>query len=129
MAHFAELDENNNVINVVVVHNDVLLNADGLEEEQLGKDFLFGLFPGARFVQTSVNNSFRKQYAFAGSTYDAVNDIFVLKPPFASWVLNDDHDWEAPIPKPEGSYNWVEASMTWVSNEALQGEITDEFVD
>jgi hypothetical protein len=129
MAHFAKLDETNTVIDVVVVNNSVILNEHGAEEEQLGRDFLTSLFPDTRWVQTSYSNSFRKQYAEVGSTYDPINDIFVLGKPFASWVLNADHEWEAPIPKPEGSYNWVESSQTWVSNEALYGDITDEFAD
>jgi len=129
MAHFAQIDENNVVINVLVVSNDVITNSSGNEEEQLGKDFLVSLLPDTSWVQTSYNNSFRKQYAGVGSTYDPVNDIFIAPKPFPSWVLNDDHEWEAPIQKPEGSFNWVESSMTWVSNDALQGEITDEFVD
>lgn len=129
MAHFAQIDENNVVINVLVVNNSVITNSNGQEEEQLGKDFLVSLLPNTTWVQTSYNHSFRKQYAEVGATYDPVNDIFIAPKPFPSWVLNSNHEWEAPIPKPEGPFNWVESSMTWVSSEALEGEPSDEFVD
>ena len=75
MAHFAELDENNIVKRVIVVHNHELL-IDGVETESKGAQFCQNLF-GGTWVQTSYNNKFRGLYAGAGFTYDAVNDVFL----------------------------------------------------
>lgn len=76
MAHFAELDETNTVIQVIVVHNNELIDENGTESEQKGKDFCTGLFGGV-WVQTSYNNNFRGIYAGIGYKYDPELDIFV----------------------------------------------------
>ena len=75
MAHFAELDENNVVTRVIVVHNNELL-IDGVESEQKGIDFCVNLF-GGRWIQTSYNSNFRGVYAGIGHTYDEALDVFV----------------------------------------------------
>jgi hypothetical protein len=75
MAHFAELDENNIVKQVIVVHNDELL-VDGIESEAKGIEFCQSLF-GGNWIQTSYNSNFRGKYAAIGCTYDPVNDVFV----------------------------------------------------
>lgn len=74
MAHFAELDENNKVIQVIVVKNDVL---DVDNEEKTGLDFLSTLFPNKKFKQTSYNASFRGKHAAIGDTYNAEIDEFI----------------------------------------------------
>lgn len=79
MAHFAELGTNNQVVRVVVVNNDVLLDDNGVEQEQLGKDFCESLF-GGNWIQTSYNGSFRGQFAGVADFYDPVNDVFVAPP-------------------------------------------------
>lgn len=76
MAHFAELDENNIVKNVIVVHNDELLDENGNESETKGVVFCQSLF-GGNWIQTSYNSTFRGKYAGIGYTYDPVNDVFV----------------------------------------------------
>lgn len=76
MAHFAELDENNVVLRVIVVHNNELLDADGVEQETLGQAFCTNLL-GGNWKQTSYNGSFRKNYAGIGFTYDPTLDEFV----------------------------------------------------
>lgn len=76
MAHFAELDDNNIVTRVLVIHNNELLDADGQELEQKGIDFCVGLF-GGRWVQTSYNANFRGLYAGIGFTYDLDLDLFI----------------------------------------------------
>lgn len=76
MAHFAELDENNIVTNVIVVHNNELLDENGYESEQKGIDFCVAHF-GGRWIQTSYNASFRGIYAGIGNTYDETIDEFV----------------------------------------------------
>jgi hypothetical protein len=76
MAHFAELDENNIVTRVIVVHNNELLDGEQTEVEQLGIDFCVALF-GGKWIQTSYNANFRGVYAGIGHTYDPVLNIFI----------------------------------------------------
>lgn len=76
MAHFAELDDNNIVTNVIVVHNNELLDENGIESEQKGADFCFAHF-GGRWVQTSYNANFRGNYASIGYTYNETLDAFI----------------------------------------------------
>jgi hypothetical protein len=76
MAHFAQLDKNNIVTNIIVVHNNELLNENGNESEQKGIDFCVNLF-GGKWIQTSYNSNFRGIFAGIGYTYDPVNDVFV----------------------------------------------------
>jgi hypothetical protein len=112
MAHFAELDENNIVKQVIVVHNNELL-VDGVEVESKGIQFCQNLF-GGNWIQTSYNHNIRKQYAFIGCKYDGVRDEFVLPQPYPSWTLDVDNDWQPPTPKPEsGLYEWNELTQSW----------------
>jgi len=115
MAHFAKLDSNNIVTQVVVVNNAVLLKADGTESELKGKQFLNTLFGTATWKQTSYNGNFRKQYAGVGFLYDTEKDKFISPQPFPSWSLNEDDDWQAPIPYPSdgNKYVWNEDDQTW----------------
>jgi len=115
MAHFAKLDENNIVTEVLVVNNDVLLKTVGTESEYKGKVFLNELFGNATWVQTSYNNNFRKQYAGIGYTYDQANDVFITPQPYASWSLDENFDWQPPIPYPTDGqpYQWNEETQTW----------------
>ncbi|NDD52913.1 hypothetical protein EBZ39_03375 [bacterium] len=76
MAHFAELDEQSIVTNVVVVHNNELL-VNGVESENKGIDFLESLFGHRRWKQTSYNNNMRGHYAGIGMRYDEATDQFV----------------------------------------------------
>ena len=115
MAHFAKLDSNNIVTQVVVVNNDVLLKADGSESEYKGKTFLNSLFGSSTWFQTSYNGNIRKQYAGVGFTYDSTDDVFIAPQPFASWSLDSNHDWQPPTPYPTDNtpYNWNEEDHTW----------------
>jgi hypothetical protein len=116
MAHFAKLNENNNVLAVHVVNNDVI-TIDGVELEQAGIDFLTGLHGHTLWKQTSYNGSIRKNYAGIGYTYDATRDAFIAPKPFNSWVLDEATcRWQAPTPMPttEGKfYYWSEDDLTW----------------
>lgn len=106
MAHFAELDENNIVIRVLVVSNDL---------EHRGADFLANdLGLGGNWIQTSYNGNIRKQYAGVGYNYDSVADVFIAPQPYPSWLLNENFDWQPPTPKPEGDWFWDEATLSWV---------------
>lgn len=114
MAHFAELDENNVVQRVIVVANDDCKDQDGNESEVVGALFCHNLL-GGRWIQTSYNNSIRKQYAGIGFTYNPDADVFVSPQPFPSWALDENHDWQAPEPRPEdGDWQWDEDSQQWV---------------
>ncbi len=115
MAHFAELNENNIVKQVIVINNAVLLDADNNESEFKGIDFCEGLFGHRNWVQTSYNGNIRHNFAGQGYTYDEVNDAFYAPQPFASWSLNENFIWEAPIPMPEDDniYAWDEENQKW----------------
>ena len=115
MAHFAKLDSDNIVTQVVVVNNDILLE-NGTESEQKGIDFLTGLFGEGIWKQTSYNGSIRKNYAGVGYKYDSAKDAFISPQPFASWTLNETTcTWESPAPMPtDGIYNWDDANQQWV---------------
>jgi hypothetical protein len=117
MAHFAKLDNDNNVLEVVVVHNDVINNLDYPDSEPIGVQFLTDLFSYANWKQTSYNNNFRKRLAGIGGTYDPVNDVFLTPKPWDSWVLNNTtFKWEAPIPYPTDGkwYDWNESTQNWI---------------
>lgn len=103
MAHFAELNENNEVLRVIVVDNNDTSNSDGEEIEQIGISFLKGLFGNdTNWKQTSYNGNFRFRYAGVGYSYDETLNAFVPPKPYNSWTLNSTTaDWEAPITKPE----------------------------
>lgn len=118
MAHFAQLDENNLVLQVIVVHNNELIAPDGLESEQKGAEFCQSLFGiDTVWKQTSYNKKFRKNYASVGFTYDADLDAFVPPQPYPSWLLNTDTaQWESPVPYPTDGkrYEWNEETLSWV---------------
>lgn len=108
MSHWAELDENNVVIRVLVGDNN---DPNGDEGYQWLIDNL-----GGRWIQTSYNNNFRKQYAGKGFTYNPDLDIFIAPQPFPSWSLDSNHDWQAPKSRPVGSeWIWDESKGDWVS--------------
>jgi len=116
MAHFAKLDENNNVLAVHVVNNDVI-TIDGNESEQTGIDFLTGLHGHTLWKQTSYNGNIRKNYAGIGFTYDAGRDAFIPPKPYGSWVLDEATClWEAPVAMPvdDKFYRWDEDTTSWV---------------
>ena len=111
MAHYAFLDENNIVTEVIV----------GIDETELieGKEpeVWYGEFRGQRCVRTSYNGNIRKNYAGIGFSYDDARDAFIPPKPYPSWVLNEETcQWESPIPYPgdeENYYTWNEESQTW----------------
>ena len=103
MAHFAELDSNNVVKRVIVVGNDVTTAAGPLGENDMhvdGETWCVNFFKGGNWKQTSYNHNFRKQYCGKGYTYDVAKDKFISPPPFASWALDGNDDWQAPITHP-----------------------------
>ena len=120
MAHFAQLDDNNVVTQVIVVANDELL-LDGVENETKGIMFCKSLLgDDTRWVQTSYNATIRKNYAGIGYTYDPVADHFFAPQPYPSWTLDADVKWQPPTPMPveEGKFfTWDEPTLSWVEVE------------
>ena len=115
MAHFAKLNENNLIQQVIVVHNNELL-INGVESEAKGIEFCQSLLGGV-WLQTSYNGNMRKNYAGIGYTYDSTRNAFIAPKPFASWVLDEATcRWNAPVayPTDDKRYTWNEATTSWV---------------
>ena len=118
MAHFAKLDDQNIVMEVIVVNNETLNNLPFPESEPVGIAFLTDWSGGyTNWKQTSYNANFRKNYAGIGYTYDSVLDAFISPKPYPSWLLNTETClWQAPIPYPTDGkqYYWNEETQQWV---------------
>ena len=128
MASFAKL--NNNIVErVESVVNEVLKDSNGIEQENIGIEFLKNLYnePNAIWKQTSYNTRggihssggipFRKNHAGIGYTYDSQRDAFIAPKPFNSWILNESTCvWEAPVTRPDDSnvYIWNEETQNWI---------------
>ena len=115
MAHFAELNDFNVVRRVLVVHNDIT-TIDGVENEQLGIDFLNNLYPDSgRWVQTSYNGNFRGLFAGLEFIYEEDKDRFIPYQPAPSWVWDEEfYGWKAPVqPQPAG-HVWSEDDLAWI---------------
>ena len=126
MASFAKIGLNNKVIEVLSVHNDVLKDSNGVEQENIGIDFLTKLTGYPVWKQTSYNTSggvhklngtpLRKNHAGIGMTYDEDKDAFIPKKPFNSWILNETTClWESPVAYPDDGqkYIWNETIQNW----------------
>ena len=121
MAHFAELDSNNVVKQVIVVSNADTSTAQGEEKESIGIAFCERLL-GGTWVKTSYNGNIRKNYAGIGYTYDKDRDAFIPPKPYASWVLDESTClWNSPVayptdvgtPEAPKFYQWNEPTQTW----------------
>ena len=129
MASFAKIGLNNKVIEVLSVHNEVLKDSNGIEQEVNGIDFLTKLTGYPLWIQTSYNTKggvhnnngipLRKNHAGIGYIYDETRDAFIPPKPFNSWILNESTcNWEAPIPIPndvsiDKQYIWNESIINW----------------
>lgn len=119
MAHFAQIDSNNIVLQVIVVSNDDIME-NGVESEEKGIQFCKNLLgQDKNWVQTSYNSNFRKNFAIIGSTYRQDIDAFIYPSPFPSWTLNETTGkWEPPVPDPSsetnGQFDWNEELQQWV---------------
>jgi len=127
MASFAKL--NNNIVErVESVVNEVLKDSNGIEQENIGIEFLKSLYgQDTNWKQTSYNTSggvhklggtpFRKNHAGIGYTYDQTRDAFITPKPYNSWILNESTcNWDAPIPMPTDGqrYSWNEENLNWI---------------
>lgn len=116
MAHFAQLNDSNVVVQVIVVSNRDTSDANGVEKEYIGAAFCERLL-GGRWVKTSYNGNIRKRFAGIGMSYNAELDAFVGPKPYESWVLDSETaEWEAPVPKPTDGkeYIWDEETTNWI---------------
>lgn len=119
MAHFAILNNQNQVIFVTPVANEKI-TVNNIEVEQLGVDFLFNIIKiqniytdAVTAKQTSYNGKLRNKYAGIGDTYNEELDAFISPQPYPSWILSG-VNWEAPTPKPDGDYVWNEEQLKWI---------------
>jgi hypothetical protein len=106
MSHFAQIDESNYVVQVLVGDNN-------LPDE--GHSWFVENF-GGRWVQTSYNNNIRKNFAGIGYFYDEELDAFIAPKPFNSWIVNEETArWEAPVPYPTDglAYVWNNNKINW----------------
>ena len=109
MAHYAFLDSNNIVTEVITGIDETEL-IEGLDTETW-----YGNFREQTCKRTSYNGNIRKQYCGIGYSYNAEADVFVAPQPFASWSLDDNYDWQAPVARPTDDkfYTWSEDDLTW----------------
>lgn len=114
MAHFAQIDENNTVTQVIVVSDSDCGGGQYPESDPIGAAFCNRLL-GGNWKQTSYNNNFRKQYAGIGYTFDAERDMFIAPQPYPSWTLDNEGDWQPPVPYPTDGkmYYWDEDFQSW----------------
>ena len=145
MAHFAELeskvdptgftsDTHQIVKRVVVVGNDIAANGGILGDNDMhvdGETWCANFFKGGSWKQTSYNNKFRKQYAGIGYRYDSTKNKFIAPQPFASWSLDSNDDWQAPVAYPTVTtygdnapyrITWDEANLRWVGSDNNNNE-------
>ena len=112
MAHWAELDDNNKVIRVLVGDNN---DPAGDEGYQWLIDNL-----GGNWIKTSYNGNIRYNYAGIGYTYNAEADAFIAPQPYPSWSLDNNFNWQAPMPRPkEGYWAWDEQAGEWLETNTI----------
>ena len=121
MAHYAFLDENN-IVTEVIVGIDETETIEGLMPE-----VWYGNFRGQVCKRTSYNNKIRKQFAGIGYSYDPIADVFITIKPFPSWILDDNHDWQPPVAMPLDNkfYVWHEELLQWVETEPIVGVMNE----
>mgnify|MGYP005828997457 CR=1 FL=1 len=135
MAHFAELESKTDptgftsdthlvVKRVVAVGNDIEANGGTLEDNDChadGETWCVNFFGGGTWKQTSYNNNFRKQYCGKGYTFDAAKNKFLVPQPYASWALDGNDDWQAPVTYPTDTtdkrISWDEPGLKWTATD------------
>lgn len=117
MAYFAQIDDFGIVQQVIAIDDSNVPGSSLEQTESLGKTFISDVLGlSGLWIQTCDLGSFRKQKASIGWRYDLEADVFVAPSPLPSWILDDNYDWQPPVPRPtdDGSYRWDEESMSWV---------------
>jgi|TARA_R110002012_G_scaffold307220_1_gene512567 hypothetical protein len=137
MAHFAKLDENNIVVNVIVVDNNIETAAGPLGENDMhvdGEIWCKTVLGGTdnTWKQTSYNGNFRGKYAGRGDTYDPAKDKFIEAQRYPSWTLDSNDKWQAPVAYPstttftdnsetfEYTIDWDEDNTRWIGHDNAQ---------
>jgi hypothetical protein len=134
MAHFAELNSSNEVLQVIVISNEDV-DANGGDQHADAETFVATIVPynptGVAWKQTSYNSNFRKQYAGIGYLYDSSLDMFIVPQPYPSWSLDSNGDWLAPVTRPTVTeINSLRVITTWdEDNLKWLGETVDLSVD
>ena len=122
MAHFAKINSDNIVTEVIVINNDVIKDSSGNEQESLGVAFCAEIYGSGIYKQTSYNSNMRKNMATVGSTYDSNRDAFIRPKMYPSWVLDESTcRWKPPVDNPSDSeaiggnvlYQWDESAINW----------------
>jgi len=116
MAHWAELDENNVVLRVVVGSNDDFNEGYDWIVENLGGTWIRTSYNTKRGIHTLDGIPIRKNFAFPGYTYDSEKDAFIAPQPYPSWIFNEEAcDWDPPIEMPDDGeyYIWREDLVNW----------------
>lgn len=120
MAHFARINKDWIVEEVIAVANDVLLNALGIECDWLGEQFCQQLYGAhTKWIQTSYSGSKYKNFAGIGYSFDPCRHAFIPPKPFPSWILDEAKClWEAPVSHPNDGhvYTWDEESISWIKH-------------
>lgn len=121
MAHFAKLDDNNVVIDILVIDNQHAPDPAPNNSEPAGQAYIAVLAENderlaGRWVQTSYSGSFRNKYAGIGDWYLPDKDVFIYGQPYPSWLLDDDYVWQPPVPQPNDIEPWIwdETALSWV---------------
>ena len=150
MAHYTELDKDNKVLRVIVIANADCIKdsvrseypslvssvadisgktttkdevAIEWEDEEKGIAFCEKLL-GGKWIRTSYNGNIRKRFAGVGYTYDEKLDAFISPQPYPSWALDEDTNWQPPVPYPDDEkyYTWDEKDQKWITKDVLSAE-------
>lgn len=119
MAHYAELNDQNEVIYIAYLNNETITDTDGNEIEQMGIDHLHACNgENRRWVRTSFRGNFRNKYACLGDIYREDLDMFIEPQPYVSWSLNEtDGQWYPPIPRPNLTDSELESGACYLWDE------------
>lgn len=124
MAHYAFLDENNIVTEVIVGRNEDEV-VDGISDWESH----YGEIRGQKCVRTSYNSRIRNKYAVIGDRYDEAADVFIGRQPYPSWTLDSNYKWQPPVQYPSsGEHSWDENTLTWIPYEPLEEPTEDNFI-
>jgi hypothetical protein len=134
MAHFAEINNENKVVNVIVIDNNFLLDENNNEVEEKGIDYCEELYGHRNFIQTSYNSNIRGNFAGVGSIYIPKEDFFILPQPYPSWTLDENYIWQPPVDFPEDMnepgnvYLWNEEELNWIKLNTVFDEDLNDYI-
>lgn len=120
MAHWAEVDENNKVVRVIVTSNRHMDEGKAWLERNYGGTWIKTSYNTSQGQHSQGGTQLRGNFAGPGFDYDSELDAFIPPKPFDSWILDTNiYDWKAPVEKPKGHWNWDEDAGTWVEGTAI----------